>query len=127
MLSAPYRMRRSEDFRRAIRRGHRSGRASLVVHILAEERREGAPTSPGPGPRVGFVVNRSVGSAVVRNAVQRRLRHLMRDRLATLPSNALVVVRATPAAADASSATLGRDLDHALVRALRRATREPAA
>jgi len=124
MLSAPNRMRRSEDFRRAIRRGHRSGRASLVVHALTEERRDGVP--PPTDPRVGFVVNRSVGSAVVRNAVQRRLRHLMRDRLANLPSNALVVVRASPAAADASSATLARDLDHALARALRRATREPA-
>lgn len=125
MLSAPNRMRRSEDFRRAIRRGYRSGRASLVVHALTDERCDGAAAPAGP--RVGFVVNRSVGSAVVRNAVQRRLRHLMRDRLATLPADALVVVRASPAAADAGSATLARDLDHALARALRRAAREPAA
>lgn len=33
-----------------------------------------APGVPGP-PRVGFVVPRSVGSAVVRNRVKRRLRH----------------------------------------------------
>ena len=33
-----------------------------------------APGVPGP-PRVGLVVPRSVGSAVVRNRVKRRLRH----------------------------------------------------
>ena len=33
-----------------------------------------APGEPGP-PRVGLVVPRSVGSAVVRNRVKRRLRH----------------------------------------------------
>jgi ribonuclease P protein component len=48
--------------------------------------------------------------------VQRRLRHLMRARLGALPGGALAVVRALPAAAGASSATLGADLDAALRR-----------
>ena len=37
-----------------------------------------APGQPGP-PRVGLVVPRSVGSAVVRNRVKRRLRHAAAD------------------------------------------------
>ncbi|NIU05075.1 MAG: ribonuclease P protein component, partial [Gammaproteobacteria bacterium] len=57
---------------------------------------------------------RSVGNAVVRNAVRRRLRHLIRDRLARLPAGTDVVVRALPAAATASSALLGDDLDRSL-------------
>jgi ribonuclease P protein component len=53
---------------------------------------------------------------VIRHRVQRRLRHLMRSRLSDLPAGALVVVRALPAAAGASSAVLGADLDMALRR-----------
>jgi len=40
----------------------------------------------------------------------------MRQRLASLPAGALVVVRALPASASASSAVLGADLDGALRR-----------
>jgi ribonuclease P protein component len=62
------------------------------------------------------VVGRKVGGSVVRHRVQRRLRHLMRARLAALPARALVVVRALPASAGASSAALGDELDVALRR-----------
>jgi ribonuclease P protein component len=63
---------------------------------------------------VGFVVSKAVGVAVVRHRVARRLRHLMRDRLPDLPAGTLVVVRALPPAADASSRELGTDIDAAL-------------
>ncbi|MGY2876945.1 ribonuclease P protein component [Marmoricola sp. URHA0025 HA25] len=69
-----------------------------------------------PPARVGFVVSRAVGGAVVRNRVKRRLRHLMRERVAAVPSGSLLVVRAQPAAAEASH----RDLGDALDRCLRR-------
>lgn len=81
-----------------------------------------APSSYGE-PRVGFVVSKKVGNAVCRNRVKRRLRHLMRERLGVLPHGATLVVRANPAAADASSDGLGRDLDHCLIRALERVGR----
>ena len=72
-------------------------------------------TAGGPTAQVGFVVSRAVGGAVVRNRVRRRLRHLVRERLARLPAASVVVVRALPAAADASydelRADLGRCLD----------------
>lgn len=64
-------------------------------------------------PRVGFVVSKAVGNAVVRHRVARRLRHLMRERLGRLPAGTLVVVRALPPSAGASSRDLGRDLDSA--------------
>jgi ribonuclease P protein component len=75
------------------------------------------------GPRVGFVVGKAVGNAVVRNQVKRRLRHLARERLASLPGAAVLVVRALPAAATASYAELGRDLDRALGKLLARSSR----
>jgi ribonuclease P protein component len=66
------------------------------------------------------VVSKAVGSAVVRNKVKRRLRHLARERLASLPGSAVLVVRAPPAAAQASYADLAADLDRALGRLLAR-------
>lgn len=63
---------------------------------------------------MGFVVSKAVGNAVVRHRTTRRLRHLMRDRIPALPAGTLVVVRALPPAANASSRELGADLDSAL-------------
>jgi ribonuclease P protein component len=71
-------------------------------------------------PKVGLVVSRAVGSAVVRNRVKRRLRELMRRRIASLPEGCLLVLRAHPAAAGARQADLAVDLDLVLGRLLRR-------
>jgi ribonuclease P protein component len=65
---------------------------------------------------VGFVVSKSVGNAVHRNRVRRRLRHLARQRVERLPAGAVLVVRALPAAADSSYGRLGQDFDAALGR-----------
>lgn len=82
-----------------------------MVHLV--------PDDADPDLRVGFVVSKAVGVAVVRNRVKRRLRHLVRERLGDLPRG-LLVVRAQPAAAQASYAELGRALDRCLQRALDR-------
>lgn len=109
-------MRHRDEFALAVRRGRRAGRGALVLHLHIDE-------AKGPAQRVGFVVARSVGPAVVRNRVRRRLRHLMRDRLDAIPAGALLVVRAAPAAATATSTGLAADLDGAL-RSLARARTE---
>ena len=67
---------------------------------------------------MGFVVSKAVGGAVVRNQVKRRLRHLARERLGSLPGSAVLVVRALPPAATSTSAELAADLDRALARVL---------
>ncbi|BBG05624.1 hypothetical protein PSA01_29040 [Pseudonocardia saturnea] len=77
------------------------------------------PTRPGgvpehASPRAGFVVSKAVGNSVVRHRVTRRLRHLVADRLGTLPAGTALVVRALPPAGTATSAELGADLDSAL-------------
>ena len=76
---------------------------------------------PGHDPRAGFVVSKAVGGSVVRHAVARRLRHVVRPRLAGLPADARLVVRALPGSGEASSEQLAVDLDAALERALRKA------
>jgi ribonuclease P protein component len=68
---------------------------------------------------VGFVVSKAVGAAVTRNRVKRRLRHLMRERVGSLVPGSRLVVRALPAAADASSVELGVELDRCLERVVR--------
>ncbi|HZC25498.1 MAG TPA: ribonuclease P protein component [Actinopolymorphaceae bacterium] len=106
MLPASHRMRRSVDFTTAVRRGRRAGSPTLVVHLVV--------TNQDVPPQVGFVVSRAVGGATVRNAVRRRLRHLVREQLAALPGGTLLVVRALPSAAKATGDQLGRDLSAAL-------------
>jgi ribonuclease P protein component len=70
--------------------------------------------------RVGFVVSKAVGPAVVRNKVRRRLRHLMRGYLGSLPGGSLLVLRAAPSAAGASQADLAADVDLVIRALLRR-------
>src|SRR5579863_242825 len=118
-------MRRAEEFRRVLRTGRRAGGSVVSGHLLLPVGPEGAAGTPGEvlsgGPaKVGFVVSRAVGSAVVRNRVKRRLRELMRRRLASLPRGCLLVLRARPASAGLSPADLAADLDLVLERLLRR-------
>jgi ribonuclease P protein component len=101
----------------------RAGRTRLVVHLAVPSPAADARTDQAHPPLVGFVVSRAVGGAVVRNRVQRRLRHLMRPHLVELPPGALLVVRAQPAAAAATSAELEADLAPALASCLRKAAR----
>lgn len=112
MLPATHRLRDGEAFRSATRRGDRAASRTLVAHLRLPD---DGQTSAG-APLVGFVVSRQVGSAVVRNRVKRRLRHIARDRIGLLPQGSALVVRAKPLAAGASFAGLSADLDRALAR-----------
>ena len=108
-------MRRSEDFRQTVRSGVRIGRPTLVLHAayLArgatpldprrahKDTRARAPASGAAEVRVGFVVGKSVGNAVMRNRVRRRLRHLAAAQVRGTPAAVRVVVRALPRAATA--------------------------
>ncbi len=146
MLPARSRMHRPGDYRAAVRGGVRSGRPTLVVHAgrHAQCRFDSAdktelPTAPvgncGSGeplvstttsrsdldvtPRVGFVVSKTVGNAVTRNRVKRRLRHLCRPLVDELEDGTVVVVRALPAAATQPD-RVAKDLDGAWHQALRK-------
>ena len=133
MLPSQSRMRHRSEFTLAVRRGARAGRPTLTGHLFTQtpvstpdEGSDGTPAaaisaaqSGGPA-RVGFIVSRAVGPAVVRNRVKRRLRVLVRGYLGVLPAGSLLVVRANPPAAAARQADLAADLDLVLGRLLRR-------
>ncbi|MCK0116024.1 ribonuclease P protein component [Isoptericola sp. S6320L] len=113
MLPAARRMRRSFDFERAVRGGARAGRSTVVVHLTRK---------PGQvdGPLVGLVVSKAVGNAVHRNLVKRRLRGVAAAHLDDLPDDALMVLRALPASAEAGYARLDRDVSRGMHKALAR-------
>jgi ribonuclease P protein component len=83
----------------------------MVVHLL-----EPNVDKATDEPKIGFVVAKSVGPAVTRNRVKRRLRHLMRERVTSLPGGSMLVVRALPGSARATSADLAVELDRCLRR-----------
>ena len=113
MLPRPRRLRRSVDFTETFRRGTRAGTPSVVVHVARSDQ------NPPEVSRVGFVVSKAVGNAVVRNRVKRRLRHLVASRPEVRGAD--VVVRALPPAA-VDPGTLVEDFHSAWERAFRRAT-----
>jgi len=130
VLPARHRLRTATDFSATVRGagGARSGGRLLVVHA-----RYKAPADADDRPvdhpaRVGFVVSKALGGAVIRNRTKRVLRHLVAARLTRIPAGCDLVVRANPAAAGATTPELAAELDRALDAVLRRLdTRLPAA
>jgi ribonuclease P protein component len=85
-----------------------------VVHANSTDARAGQP------PRVGLVVSKAVGNAVVRNRTKRVLRALMSARIAQLPAGLDVVIRAKTDLPGTPTAVLAQDLDRLMATVLRR-------
>ena len=111
MLPARYRMTRSTEFGATVSQGVRAVQPDLVVHALrsSDDALEG-------GPRIGLVVSKSVGTAVQRHRVARRLRHVARTMINELDPADRVVIRALPSSRHAVSARLEQELRTALRR-----------
>ncbi|MFV1365314.1 ribonuclease P protein component [Mycolicibacterium elephantis] len=110
MLPARYRMTRSSDFGATVSRGLRVVQPDLVVHTLR------ADNGAEDGPKIGLVVSKSVGTAVQRHRVARRLRHVARSVIDELDPADRVVIRAMPSSRHAISARLEQELRSALKR-----------
>jgi ribonuclease P protein component len=119
VLQGRHRLRSSADIAAVFRGargagGSRSGSRLIVVHANSTDARAGQP------PRVGFVVSKAVGNAVVRNRTKRVLRALMRARIDQLPEGVDVLVRANADLPGSPRAVLVQDLDRLLATVLRR-------
>ncbi|OJZ64773.1 ribonuclease P protein component [Mycobacterium paraffinicum] len=122
MLPARNRMRRSTEFDATVKRGVRAAQPDVVVHL---RRPPDGDAATGPqAPHVGLIVGKSVGSAVERHRVSRRLRHVARSVLGELGASDQLVIRALPGSRTASSARLAEELRRGLRRALEVAGRD---
>jgi ribonuclease P protein component len=110
VLPARYRMRLSTEFGSTVKCGERAAERDLVVHARRCE------DEADPGPRIGLVVGKSVGTAVERHRVARRLRGVARTFLSELDPADRIVIRALPSSRSAVSARLERELRACLVR-----------
>ncbi len=103
-------MRLSTEFDAAVKCGVRAAQADVVVHVSR------APEDD-TGPRVGLIIAKTVGTAVERHRVARRLRHVARTMLDDLDRSDRVVIRALPSSRQVSSARLEQQLRRGLRRA----------
>lgn len=69
----------------------------------------------GGSPRFGFIVAKTVGNAVVRNRVRRRLKAVAHAIAPTLPPGSETVFRALPPAAGAGFSELSAEAERSAV------------
>lgn len=106
------RLRSPRDFQRVRAQGRRVSGAVLLLGYAARSEPDNVGLS-----RIGFSVSRRVGGAVERNRVKRRLREVIRRKLARITPGYDLVITARPGAADARMETLEQDVAVLLARA----------
>lgn len=97
-------MTRSTDFAATVKHGTRAVQPDLVIYARPGN------TTAAEAPKVGLIITRSVGSAVQRHQLARRLRHVARGVVDGLHRSAHVVIRALPSSRDLGSARLEEEL-----------------
>jgi ribonuclease P protein component len=100
-------LRRRADFEAIGRHGTARSTPLLVLRWMRTDRAD---------TRVGLATPRTLGGAVQRNRVRRRLRMLIRERIDRVGPGWDLLVIARPAAGEASHADLGAALDALLRR-----------
>lgn len=100
-------LRRRADFEAIGRNGQARATPELVLRWMRTDRAES---------RIGLSTPRSLGGAVQRNRVRRRLRELVRARLERIGPGWDILLIARPAAGDASHAALEAAIDALLER-----------
>jgi ribonuclease P protein component len=88
------------------------GTSHSIVYLRARD--SGEPT------RFGFIVAKTVGNAVTRNLMRRRLRSVGRDVLANHATGLDVVIRALPGSPEVSWATLHEEISAGIDRGVNR-------
>ncbi|WP_165066317.1 ribonuclease P protein component [Marisediminicola senii] len=112
MLARSNRIVHADDYRATVRSGRRSTSPHSVIYLRHNGR--------AAEPRFGFIVAKSVGNAVTRNLVRRRLKGAAFELLPMAAPGTDLVVRALPAAAQAPWDTLRAQISEALSKGVTR-------
>jgi ribonuclease P protein component len=112
------RLRKPGDFAHVRQAGRPYSSTSLILSVArqATADRKGV-AQPERAARVGFVVTKRIGNAVVRNRIRRQLREVMRYRLEQLAPGWDLVVIARQPATGGDIATFESELNNLLRRA----------
>jgi ribonuclease P protein component len=106
-----HRLSRSQDFDAVYRKGRSTSTRYLVLYWFPREEED-------DDARLGLAVPKSIGTAVQRNRIKRRLRELWRARLEQVPSGCDYVLVVRPGLAEAAAAQgadwLGERVDELL-------------
>ncbi len=86
-------MLQSQDFSRTTKTGHRATSSLLVLYFLTHDE---LPVAP----RVGLIINKSVGGSVIRHRIARQLRHAIAEQISILPPHSQIVIRALRVSSD---------------------------
>jgi ribonuclease P protein component len=105
VLARANRITHGRDYRATVRRGVKFVGPNTVTYIRA---------SDSSDARFGFIVAKSVGVAVVRNRVRRRLKAVSYELLPAVAAGSQVVVRALPEAASQPYGVLFDELSRSL-------------
>ncbi|KZX22481.1 ribonuclease P protein component [Rathayibacter tanaceti] len=108
MLARANRIVHGGEYRTVVRRGVRSTGPHTVTYV---RRSSGADT-----PRFGFIVAKTVGTAVTRNTVRRRLKAVAFELVPQIDPGTEVVVRALPSSATAPWSELRAEVVAAMAR-----------
>jgi len=112
VLAQENRVTTAADYRATVRGGKRVGTTHAVIYFA--KRDPDAPT------RFGFIVAKSVGGAVRRNIVRRRLKAIGYQLLDSVGTGSDVVVRALPGSDQVEWSTLQREIADAVERGVAR-------
>jgi len=82
-LKKSYRVKREQDFQEVFEKGENTANRKFVIYYLEKEQDHF---------RVGISVGKRIGNAVTRNAVKRKIRHVLMEFSEDLKSDDFVVI-----------------------------------
>ena len=88
MLPQGARLTASSDFARATKSGVRVTTQHFVGYLYM------SPVTNNDSAKCGLIINKTVGGSVKRHRLARKIRHAVAPHIASLPTGALLVIRA---------------------------------
>ncbi len=120
--STNFRLRKHADYQRVYKAGRKQfGRQMAWFFALRDA--ETAARSETEGPRIGLTVPKSLGKAVTRNRIKRRLREAVRAALPLLSASVDVVLHPKRSVLEAEFAVIEREVQ-TIFRSVQAATTE---